>query len=173
MRPRSLKQLQHREESAQKVDSGEENTALLPGLELATFRSRVRRSTNKLSCFHPVLARWHIRPRSFYQKCSWQVKPKHVVQSPSGLIMLSRCGKLSGKWTHTQLVRKHSATVISARWGIEDWSWPKFKIAGAVFTLKIAQTGNISSRCSPKYSQATEKATTDVTHRTMDPTEKT
>ena len=29
------------------------------------------------------------------------------------------------KRAHTQLVRKHSITVISARWATLDWSWPK------------------------------------------------
>ena len=37
------------------------------------------------------------------------------------------------KRAHTQLVRKHSVTVVSARWATVDWSWPKEwnKCAGA------------------------------------------
>ena len=33
------------------------------------------------------------------------------------------------KWAHTQLVREHSATVISARWATVDWSWHKSGIS--------------------------------------------
>ena len=29
------------------------------------------------------------------------------------------------KWTHTQLVMEHSATVVSAHRATVDWSWPK------------------------------------------------
>ena len=49
---------------------------LLPGFELATFRSRVR----FVCCpFHPrVTAVARKRPRSFCQKCRWQVIPEHA-----------------------------------------------------------------------------------------------
>ena len=45
----------------------------------------------------------------------------------SGLTTLSkhRVGTYQGKRAHTQLVREHSATVVSARWATTDWSWPK------------------------------------------------
>ena len=29
------------------------------------------------------------------------------------------------KWAHTQAIREHSVTVVSARWASVDWSWPK------------------------------------------------
>ena len=32
-------------------------------------------------------------------------------------------GSYQGKRTHTQLVRKHSATVVSAHWATMNWAW--------------------------------------------------
>ena len=47
--------------------------------------------------------------------------------SQSGLAMLFRhsVGTYRWKQAHTQLIRKHLATVISAGWAIVDWFWPK------------------------------------------------
>ena len=33
------------------------------------------------------------------------------------------------KWAHTQLVREHLVTVISAHWSTVDWSWLKSRIS--------------------------------------------
>ena len=60
------------------------------------------------------------RPRLFCRKCRWQVTPKHAYNlEPTKLewadyAVQAERGNVLGKTTHTQLVRKHSATVVSA-----------------------------------------------------------
>ena len=55
----------------------------------------------------------------------------------TGLPTLSRhsVGTFQGKRAHTQLVRKHSTTVVWARWATVDWSWPKKKCGSGVREL--------------------------------------
>ena len=66
------------------------------------------------------------RPRPFCQKCRWQVTPKHA---KVGVGWLCCCAGIVWepirKRAHTQLIREHSATVVSAHWAIVDWYWPK------------------------------------------------
>ena len=68
------------------------------------------------------------------------------------------------KRSHTQLVRKQSVTVVSARWATVDWSWPKEWIWCARASLhllkkklKKAQAGNKLSNILPKSSHARKK----------------
>ena len=79
--------------------------------------------------FHPpVLPKWHVKD------------PCHSAKSAGGRLHLNthtplthrrRSGLTMPLWepirkrTHTQLVREHSATILSARWATVDWSWPK------------------------------------------------
>ena len=74
--------------------------------------------------FHPrVTAVARKRPRSFCQKCRWQVIPKHAY-TLDRVGWLCRCPSIVWepirKRAHTQLVRKHSFTVDSARWATVD-----------------------------------------------------
>ena len=61
------------------------------------------------------------RPRSFYQKCRWQVSRKraHTLEPTKSewadSVVQAHCGNLPGKRAQTKLVREHSATVVSAR----------------------------------------------------------
>ena len=71
--------------------------------------------------FHPhVTAVARKRPRSFCQKCRWQVTHKHeYIPDPTksewaDYAVQAQCGNLSGKRAYMQVVRKHSATVFSA-----------------------------------------------------------
>ena len=73
--------------------------------------------------FHPCVTAVGLkRPRSFFQKCSWQVTPKHAYTlDPLKL----EWADLLFRQAHAQLVRERSATVTSARWATVDRSWPK------------------------------------------------
>ena len=68
------------------------------------------------------------RSRSFCQKWRWQVTPIHAyTHDPTksewaDSTVQIYCGNLSGKRVHTQLVREHSATVVSDRWTTVDRS---------------------------------------------------
>ena len=69
--------------------------------------------------------------QSFCQKRRWQVTSKHAhtfdpmkSEWADYAAFQAKCGNLSENEL-TQLVREHSATVISARWAIVDWSWPE------------------------------------------------
>ena len=61
----------------------------------------------------------------------------------AGLGWLCRCPGIVWepftKWAHTQLVRKHSVTVISAHWANVDWSLPKEWSECAQANLPLAQ----------------------------------
>ena len=115
--------------------------------------------------FHPrVTAVARKRPRSFCQKCRWQVTPKTLLR-PSlnevGLGWLCRCPGIVWepirKQAHTQLVREHSVTVVSARWDVMDRFWPKewYKCARANLHIKKkAQVGKELSSTLPKSSHA-------------------
>ena len=73
--------------------------------------------------FHPrVTAMARKRPRSFCQRCRWKVTPKHGYTfdpTKSEWAGYARCPGIVWepirKRAHTQLVREHSATVVSAR----------------------------------------------------------
>ena len=72
---------------------------------------------------------------------------------------------LSEKQTHAQLVRKHSVTVVAARWATVDWSWPKKWSSCAQADLHLKKKKKINSAIEewmavnhpPKSSQARKK----------------
>ena len=118
--------------------------------------------------FHPLVTAVACkRPQSFCQKCRWQVSPKHTYSLD--LMKLEwayyaarhSVGTFQEKRAHTQLIRKHSATVVSACWAIVDWSWPKkVELVCARWSplrkMKV-QVGNESSNFSPKSVQTRKK----------------
>ena len=65
------------------------------------------------------------------------------------------------KRAHTQLVRKHIVTIVSARWATVDWSWHKewnyCTRANLHFKEKKAQAGTEWSNILQKFSQARKK----------------
>ena len=69
------------------------------------------------------------------------------------------------KWAHMQLIREHSATVVSAYWATVDWSWPTewikcvelISISKKGKKKKKAQAGNEWLNILPKSSQARKK----------------
>ena len=72
--------------------------------------------------FHPrVTAAARKRPLSFCQKCRWQVTPTHACtlgptkSEWADYAVQVKSENLSGKRADTQLVKKHTATVVSAR----------------------------------------------------------
>ena len=73
--------------------------------------------------FHPrVTAVARKRPRSFCQKCRWQVTPKQAnILDPTKSEWADLCRYPGIVWepirkrAHTQLIREHSVTVVSAR----------------------------------------------------------
>ena len=81
----------------------------------------------------PVLPQWHVNGPGLSAKSAdvrlhLNMHTPFTQQSWSGLIMLFRHSVGTyhwGKRAHTQLVREHSARVVSARLTIVDWSWPK------------------------------------------------
>ena len=123
--------------------------------------------------FHPhVTAMACKRTWLFYQKCRWQVTQKHtyafVWPNVVGVGWLCCCPGIVWepimKRAHAQLIREHSATVISARWATLDWSWPKEWKSGIgvhklISTLKKkkAQTGNEWLNILPKSLQVRKK----------------
>ena len=81
--------------------------------------------------FHPrVTAVARKTPRLFCQKYRWQVTPKHAYTWSNEVRVGSLCRRPGIVWepsrkrAHTQFVREHSATVVSARWVSLDRSWP-------------------------------------------------
>ena len=78
-----------------------------------------------------VLQQWHIKDPGHSVKCRWQVTPTHIHPWPHevGVSWLCRCPGIVWepirKQAHTQFIREHSVTVISAHWATVDWSWPK------------------------------------------------
>ena len=93
---------------AHKVDSGEENSPVTP----AGIRTR-----NLSITFHPLVTAVALkRPRSFCQKCRWQVTPKHAyILDPSKsewvdyAAVQAECGTLSGN----ELTRNSSGNTRS------------------------------------------------------------
>ena len=81
--------------------------------------------------FHPhVTSVARKRPRSFCRKCRWQVTHKHAYNPWPNKVGVGRLYRRPGivwapirKRAHTQLVREHTATIVSARWATVDWSW--------------------------------------------------
>ena len=71
------------------------------------------------------------RPRSFLQKCRRQVTPEYAYTLDStkseraDYVVQAFWRNLSGKRTHSQLVRERSAAVVSAPLAIVDWFWLK------------------------------------------------
>ena len=88
----------------------------VPGSGLRSWQIMTIFSPLEVSCFCCCLER---------RLCSRMERSN--IASWSGLTMLSRhsCETLSGKQAHTQLLKEHSATVVSAHWATVDWSWPK------------------------------------------------
>ena len=120
----------------------------------------------------PVLPQWHVNGPGLSAKSAdvrlhLNMHTPFTQQSWSGLIMLFRHSVGTyhwGKRAHTQLVREHSARVVSARLTIVDWSWPKEWNWWARDDLhykkkkkKKAQAGNESSILPPKTWQARKK----------------
>ena len=83
--------------------------------------------------FHPsVAAVPRKRPRSFCQKCRWQVTPKHAYTlgptQSAWAYYAARCTGIVWKPTRktsSNAVREHSATIVAARWATVDWWWLK------------------------------------------------
>ena len=81
----------------------------------------------------PVLPQRHVKDPSYSAKSAGGRLPLNTHtplthRSHSGLTMpLSRysVGTYQERSSQTQLVREHSATVVSARWATVGWSWPK------------------------------------------------
>ena len=81
----------------------------------------------------PLLPQWHEKDPGHSAKSAGgrlhlNMHTPLTQRSRSGLTMLSKNSVGTyhwGKWAHTQLVREHSATDVSALWTIVDWSWPK------------------------------------------------
>ena len=74
-------------------------------------------------------------------------------------------GIYQGKWTHTQLFRKHLATVVSAHRATVDWSWPKESGIGVHEPISIKKyikcaDGEWVISPSPKSSQARKEPPT-------------
>ena len=73
----------------------------------------------------PVLPQWHVKdPGHSAKSAGWQVTPKHAYTrtlNPTKsewadyAAIQAQCGNPIRKRAHTQLVREHSATVVSAR----------------------------------------------------------
>ena len=77
--------------------------------------------------FHPhVTAVARKRPRSFYQKCRWQVTPKHSCtfdptksEWADYAVVQALCGNLIRKRVHTQLnTRSQSSQLAELMWSI-------------------------------------------------------
>ena len=120
--------------------------------------------------FHPrVTAVARKRPWSFCRKCRWQFTPKHAYTLDPTKSGWAHCRCPGRVWesirkrAHTQLVRIHSVTVVSASWATVDWSRPKEWNYCARANLhlkkkkKKAQAGNELSNILPKSSQARKK----------------
>ena len=79
----------------------------------------------------PVLPQWHVRDPGHSAKSAGG--RLHLNTHTVGVGWLCRCPgivweplkKNKKKRAHTQLVREHSITVVSARWVTMDWSWHK------------------------------------------------
>ena len=78
-------------------------------------------------------------------------------------------GNCTGRWhcltgiscvckrAHMQLVRKHSATVISTHWAIVDWSWPK--------KVELVCVSYLHLKPSPQIFACEKTATTNIKER--------
>ena len=80
----------------------------------------------------PVLPQWHIKDPGHSAKSAGgrlhlNTHIPVTQQSRSVLAMLLSRHSVGPvrKWAHTQFLREHLVTVISARWANVDWSWPK------------------------------------------------
>ena len=129
----------------------------------------------------PVLQQWHVKDPGYSAKSAGGRLHLHT-QTPltKWKLELADCAvrhsveTYKGKRAQTQLVRKHSATVVSARWAIVDWSWPKKMEAVCASwspllkkrrkkkkekkkKRKKAQAGNESSNLPQKSSQTSKK----------------
>ena len=96
--------------------------------------------------FHPgVTACVRKRPRSFGQKCRWQVTFRHAyTYDPTKSDW--------AVWAHTQLVKERSSTVVSARWPAMDWSLLKeysWCVRADLHLKRKVQAGTDSSKLPP------------------------
>ena len=81
--------------------------------------------------FHPrVTVVVRKRPRSFYQKCRWQVTPKHAYNLDPTKSERAHYAAVQAR-AHTQLVRQRLATVVSARRAAMDLPWHKVTLVCA------------------------------------------
>ena len=82
-------------------------------------------------CSTPVLPQWHIKEPSHSAKSAGgrlhlNMHKTLTQWSWHGLTMpLSRRSVGTYQKTHTQIIREHLVTAISARWATVDWSWPR------------------------------------------------
>ena len=118
-----------------------------------------------------VLARK--RSLSFCQKWRWQVTPKHAYTfwpNRVGMGWFCCCPGIVWepvrKQAHTQLVREHLVTVITACWANVDWSWPEEwnSVRKLIFTKKKKKSTGREwiVKHSPKILAHMEKATTTI-----------
>ena len=97
------------------------------------FFSRVNFVCWLVRCpFHPLLPQWQAKDpgdsaKSAGGRLHLNTHTPLIQWNRNGFPMLSghSVGTYQGKWAHVQQVRKHSATVVSARWATVDWSWHK------------------------------------------------
>ena len=82
--------------------------------------------------FHPhVTAVARKRPRSFCQKCRWQVTPKHTYTFDPSKSEWADCAAVQaeyGNLSGNELTCSSSGNtrlVIFAGWATVDWTWPK------------------------------------------------
>ena len=166
---------------------------LLPGFKLTTFRSRVGHSNQQailapwwenflfqsqlyvltlIRClFHPhVTAVACKRPRSFCQKCRWQVTSKHAytldplkLEWADYVTVQEECWNLSGnKLTcnssgNTWLQSSQLAEPLWTDHGWKSWTSLRELISTLKQNRKEAQAGNELSSIFPKSSHARKK----------------
>ena len=80
----------------------------------------------------PVLPQWHTKdPGHSAKSAGGRLHLNTHTSWPNevGVGWLCHCPGIVWepirKLAHTQLIRKHLVTVVSARWATVDWSWPK------------------------------------------------
>ena len=131
--------------------------------------------------FHPrVTAVARKSSQLFYQRCKWQVTPKHVynldltMSEWADYAVQALCGNISGKRAHTQLVRERSSSrldslshcgLISAARASspKEWNW----FARADLHLRRRRSTDTEKFVEPsaKIFAREEKATSTTTIR--------
>ena len=122
-----------------------------------------------------VTAVEHKRPRSFCQKCRWQVTPKHAYtltqRSRSGLAMLSRhsVGALSGKTsshnTRQETLDRRLSSLSHCGLIMKTWNWCARVIATSKKKKKKHRRG-MTRQIFPPILASEERATTTTTTTT-------